>query len=428
MLCALPLGLVIPTIWIVDAASGPGAHFTDLPPAIAAAQDGDTILVRAGTYSAVTITGKALAIRGAGAANTIVRSAVIGNVPGPGHLLLAGMRFGAGVPVVAGMPGVSITGPGQVVVLDCSLSGASLSGTPFTSAGPGLQVDGGAIVHAVRCSCVGGDAAGAFSIGGQGASVSASKLVAGACTFSGGDVTLLLSGIVAASAGDAVLVAAAGAADLSGCVCVGGSGTASGPTVAYGGDAVASLGAGSHVRVSGPATLWGGVGAGAPTLASGFAISANGGTAVLHGGVTLIPATTGARLVNGAVTMHPATMPRLTTQGSALPSGETNALQPFTMTFDAQLPNAPYAFVVGFGPDFASPFGPLVLGPLFVDLALAGLATGTLDTQGRFAFSLVPAAVFGSALGIPIFSQGAAFDVATLQFWTSNVDERIFAL
>lgn len=49
--------------WIVDLANGPGTHFTDLPPAVAAAADGDTIIVRAGSYSGFT-TGKALMVLG----------------------------------------------------------------------------------------------------------------------------------------------------------------------------------------------------------------------------------------------------------------------------------------------------------------------------------------------------------------------------
>lgn len=37
--------------WIVDAANGAGTDFTDLPPALAAAADGDTILIRTGIYA-----------------------------------------------------------------------------------------------------------------------------------------------------------------------------------------------------------------------------------------------------------------------------------------------------------------------------------------------------------------------------------------
>lgn len=40
--------LVAQSTWVVDAAGGPGVHFLDLPSAVAAAADGDTILVHAG--------------------------------------------------------------------------------------------------------------------------------------------------------------------------------------------------------------------------------------------------------------------------------------------------------------------------------------------------------------------------------------------
>ncbi len=58
--------------WIVDAANGAGTDFTDLPPALTAAADGDTILVRAGTY-AVGTTGKALRMVGIG--TPVIRAA-----------------------------------------------------------------------------------------------------------------------------------------------------------------------------------------------------------------------------------------------------------------------------------------------------------------------------------------------------------------
>ncbi len=51
---ALSAPLSAQTTWIVDAAGGPGAAFTDLPPAFAAATSGDKILVRTGTYSGAT--------------------------------------------------------------------------------------------------------------------------------------------------------------------------------------------------------------------------------------------------------------------------------------------------------------------------------------------------------------------------------------
>jgi hypothetical protein len=418
MLCALVACFLPPTIWIVDAASGPGTNFTDLPPAVAAAQDGDTILVRAGSYSATTITGKALVIRGSGAASTQVASLVAGNVPASGHLLIAGMRASSGI---------GITGPARVVLLDCRAWGVS-----GQTAGSALVVDGGALVHATRCELTGGNltsSGGSLVPAGHGAWVTTnSRLIATACTFRGGSASASTSSWPT-SGGSGVLVFGADV-ELAASDCFGGDGNAANLSNAIGGSGVlVSNGNGGTARVVGPAVLRGGVGHYFGPLAGncGPAVRVAAGSAVVHGGVTLLPAMAGATLVMGAVTMNPATMPRLTVQSTSLPSGETNALQPLTMTFDAQLPNAPYAFVVGFEPAFAAPFGPLVLGPLLVDLASAGLATGTLDAQGRFSFSLVPAGVLGSALGIPLFSQAAAFDAATLQFRASNVDERIFA-
>lgn len=59
----LVTGVAAQRTWIVDAANPPGTDFTDIPPAEAAAADGDTLLVRSGTYSAFT-TGKAIAVLG----------------------------------------------------------------------------------------------------------------------------------------------------------------------------------------------------------------------------------------------------------------------------------------------------------------------------------------------------------------------------
>jgi hypothetical protein len=61
-LFALALPLAAQKVWVVDQTMGPGATHADLPPAIAAAEDGDTVLVRPGTYAAFTLDGKGLVI------------------------------------------------------------------------------------------------------------------------------------------------------------------------------------------------------------------------------------------------------------------------------------------------------------------------------------------------------------------------------
>jgi hypothetical protein len=54
-------------VFVVDAANGAGAHFTDLPAAVAAVPDWATLRVRAGNYTPFTCTGKGLRILGEGA-------------------------------------------------------------------------------------------------------------------------------------------------------------------------------------------------------------------------------------------------------------------------------------------------------------------------------------------------------------------------
>ncbi len=58
--------------WVVDAAAAPGHHFVDIPPALQTAADGDTILVRSGSYEGGRIT-KGVTIIAATAATVSVR-------------------------------------------------------------------------------------------------------------------------------------------------------------------------------------------------------------------------------------------------------------------------------------------------------------------------------------------------------------------
>jgi hypothetical protein len=63
LLFVLGLPLVAQT-YVVDAANGPGAAFTDLPAAVAAVPDGATLIVRTGYYHPFSIIGKGLTIIG----------------------------------------------------------------------------------------------------------------------------------------------------------------------------------------------------------------------------------------------------------------------------------------------------------------------------------------------------------------------------
>ncbi len=57
---------------VVDAAGGPGSSFTSLADAVAAAADGDTLLVRSGAYAPFTIDGRTLIVVAAPGTSVVV--------------------------------------------------------------------------------------------------------------------------------------------------------------------------------------------------------------------------------------------------------------------------------------------------------------------------------------------------------------------
>lgn len=69
-LLAAPIGARGGEVWVVDD-DGP-ANFRDLPAAVASARDGDTLVLRAGRYSAARWSGKGLVIVGAGSGATVI--------------------------------------------------------------------------------------------------------------------------------------------------------------------------------------------------------------------------------------------------------------------------------------------------------------------------------------------------------------------
>ncbi len=76
------------TVFIVDAAGGPGSRFKDLPQAVSQAPSGSFLHVRPGNYSSFVVMGKAFRIKGAGPGKTVIQVRntkpvlAIWNVPG----------------------------------------------------------------------------------------------------------------------------------------------------------------------------------------------------------------------------------------------------------------------------------------------------------------------------------------------------------
>ncbi|MFQ5654464.1 MAG: hypothetical protein ACE5GW_07010, partial [Planctomycetota bacterium] len=73
-------------VWIVDDDGGPGVDFTEIQPAVDAAADGDTIVVRSGFYNSVTIDGKTLVVTNGVGAVVRISSFTVRNL-GPGQVV-----------------------------------------------------------------------------------------------------------------------------------------------------------------------------------------------------------------------------------------------------------------------------------------------------------------------------------------------------
>lgn len=411
--------VLVPTIWVVDAANGPGTHGRDLQPVIEMARKGDTILVRAGSYSACTIVGKSLTIRGAGSAITTVAGAEVLGVPAGGFVLLSGLRLAA--PPASERPGLWLVGPGAVLLNDCQVLGAD--GEQGSAA---VHLSAGMLLHASRCSFLGGSASytGPWTVqGGAGADVQAAAvLVASGCAFLGGATDDNVTGWTQGGAGVSVFGATALLFDST---CYGGAAGHALPLAkGMGGHAVV-LNTGT-VRVVGGQwpVLQGGMPAGFGTAAHtavGYAVQRVAGNVAVHDGVTLLPATAGAATTNGFTFVPAGAAPRLAVNASYLPNGETDALQPLTVTYDGLVPNAMFFLIVGFRPALSS----LVVPDLLIDLTTGGAMVGVLDGAGQCTVTFVPAWLLGLE-GVPFLAQAGTWDPVH-GVRTSNCDVRVYA-
>jgi hypothetical protein len=405
---SLPLFLlaILPTIWIVDAANGPGTNFTDIPAAVTAAANGDTILVRPGTYTAFNVNGKALTMRGAGAGTSVAGSTTtISGVPSGSVFYVSGMAFVAGTtPPVTGYPGLRVVGS-EVALADVTASGVTtlLQGTP------GLWVEGGSVVHAARCSFTG--TLGYSQAGGHGALLVGGLLAADACTFTGGG-----SGGGFFPVSGAGIVVNGGAAVLSRCSAFGGN-----ATLGFGGHGIAVLNGFARIAGNSANLIHGGTGSGAPGGNSIFA-DANS-TAVVHGNVVLQGPITGAVATPASGTVP---LPYLSFSGTVTSAGELQAAQSVTLTLDGQIPNAPFALLVDVAPTFSSAFSPVTIGELLVPVSLTLPLEGTLNGAGVFQLSFTPGVSVPAFLDMPLYSQAAVVDVSAGKVRLSNGWIRIF--
>lgn len=424
----IPMHLIVlalvPTIWVVDASNGPGTNFTDLPAAVAASTSGDTILVRAGTYSGFNVAGKALTVRGAGAASTFVAVAsqpgsafgetTIDAVPQGATFYLGGLRFApityTGVPTPTSAA-LRIIGPSRVVLSDLIVNGAQ---TPSGAGTAALHLSNGAEVHASRSAFAGGP--GTSGAGGHAAVVTASsRLAAEASSFTGGPTSPFYF-----ASGGAGVTLSGGLATLSRSSAQGGFGPVSG------GDAIRAA-LGSFARVAGTASDVVQAGGSFSPANFGYAVYADTGCyAIVHGGVSVLPASAGGVVAAGSVTLGAAALPYLTISGTTSAAGELLAAQPVTVTFEGAIPNAPFACVLDLTPSFFTGFTSFVVGELLLPVPMTLAAEGTLDAAGMAQVAFTPAAIAPFLTDIPIYLQVGVFDSASGKFRMSNGPVRFF--
>jgi hypothetical protein len=405
---------LLPTIWIVDASNGPGTNFTDLPPAVAAAANGDTIIVRAGSYAAFTVTGKALTIRGAGASTTLVQmlgspngDTRISNTPAGTTFYLGGLKFAPpqttlGPSVVAGL---EITAA-KVTLADVIIQGATVGGFTSINATPGLRILTSAEVHLTRCTVTGGNAVGWY--GGAGVYAVQSYLAVDASTLSGGNqnysgtaaVGLFLSGGFAAVSRSSVI----------------GHNNPFGP-----GGAGISVTGGGFVRVGGLATNVVQAGTGPGSLLYSIVADA-ASSAIVHGGVTLAP--TGS--VSGAVTLGAVALPYLSMTGTTTPGGELTASQLVTVSLAGVVPSTWFLLGVDLAPGFIEPPPSIAIGELLIPYPPGIVIQGNLDAAAQMQFSMIPAIGAPSLLGVPVYLQFGIFDPGSGQYRLSNGEVRVF--
>jgi len=397
---------------IVDANGGPGSNFTDLPPAVAAAANGDTILVRAGTYSGFT-TSKVLRVFGAGKSVTKIigtsHAVKVNNTPAHETFELAGFECRGG-------PATNVAGivlyNSSMTLLDCDVFGGPTVGMPA------LRADF-ATVHVSRCSLTGSDCPLVYiwcSEGGAGAFLRDSFFSAVDSTFQGGDGTShpIYANITLAGHG---LVVGESDAVLSRCDVYGGFGP-----IAWGGHAIHCWAGNTHASGTANNVLQGGE---AATLYAAPHLGIPG-TITTHGPINVLPSAGNNTIAVGPVTLGQPEFPHLDVQGVPLPDGALDAAQPAIVAYDGLVANAPFFFMFGFRSDYDLP-GATQTGPLLVDIHTAGLVFGTLDAAGQFSFA-VPTNVLAPVYGLPIYAQAGTYDASLGLLRTSNASVSRFSL
>ncbi len=446
------------SIRVVDAANGPGTHFTSLPAAVLAAVSGDVLLVRPGSYAPFWVSGKALHIFGAGSNACVIEGpapfgsddyvqisgvssgasfdlsgfairgsnldwsaaflqpptrGIVAVRAGAGTVTLADLVVGPDPSTLVGSAGLFVEAA-QAHIRRCLLTGGESSwGANQESFTPAAVLRAGANLCAIDCVFTGLSAwssagnSGALAIGGTGLDVLASSAALHACSAIGGSASAFASGLFGGAGAN------------------GGSGVRAGA-----GAFVRIVGTAADAYVGGTATGGGG-NFGNSGVSSGYALRSDaGGTIVVHGAPTLtsalLPAGSPAVLALGALTLGQPELPRLSTSGVAVNGGEWDANQLVTLSLTCPLPNAPFVLLLDIYPGFSTPLPGLQLGELLLSAVGGFITGGVLDATGTFSVSVVPNLLAPGAANVPLHLQAAVADFGAGHWRLSNAETRIF--
>jgi hypothetical protein len=177
-----------------------GGQFTDIQPAIDAAANGDTILVKAGTYSSFAIVGRARldVVADAGASVHINGTVRVRNCTG--YIVLSGLVVTAHDSTNTNeLHGLSLTdNTGPVRVMACTLSGAPAGA--YCYYGHGALVQGSNDVEFAACTFLGSTIG--WPGGSAGLVCSNSSVAVYDSAIHGGDSRCLSCGYIGADGGD----------------------------------------------------------------------------------------------------------------------------------------------------------------------------------------------------------------------------------
>lgn len=170
---------------LIVSPSIPGAY-TQIQPAVDAAQDGDLVLVKSGTYSFFQIVDKSLTVVADASAVVQVDGIRVQNLSATRTVVLSGLRANGTSGSLSLFSALYLSNnAGSVRALDCSLSGYYMPAYsyPICASGAGAWIENCQDAVLINCDLTGGHS---YSDGGAGVYAIGSRIAMYECTLHGG--------------------------------------------------------------------------------------------------------------------------------------------------------------------------------------------------------------------------------------------------